>query len=200
MAYSSLNQLLQAVRACQACQAALPFEPRPVLRAHPQSRLLIVGQAPGVKVHQTGIPWNDASGDRLRAWLNLSRNEFYNEQKIAIIPMGFCYPGKGSSGDLPPRRECAQLWLDDLLHFLPNIRLTLLIGQYAQAHYLKGRCKKNLSETVAAWQNYLPDYLPLPHPSPRNTYWLQQRPWFETQVIPELQRLVHQLLNSETNY
>ncbi len=193
MSQEILRTLLAEVRACRACEKVLPLGPRPVLRASPTARLLIVGQAPGTKVHATGIPWNDPSGDRLRQWLGVSRETFYDEALIAIIPMGFCYPGRGKGGDLPPRPECAELWLERLLAFLPEIRLTLLIGQYAQAHYLKDRRRETLSGTVKAWRDYQPEYLPLPHPSPRNRRWLRDRPWFEQEVVPELKMRIREL-------
>jgi uracil-DNA glycosylase len=184
----SLSHLLAEVRACRACAGQLPFEPRPVLRAHQEARVLIVGQAPGTRVHKSGIPWNDPSGDRLRQWLAIDRDAFYDERRFAIIPMGFCYPGRGRSGDLPPRRECAALWFDRLLAQLPNLRLTLLVGQYAQAYYLRSQRKATLTETVRAFREYLPRYLPLPHPSPRNQFWLQSNPWFAADVVPALRR------------
>jgi uracil-DNA glycosylase len=166
------------------------------LRAHQEARILIVGQAPGPRVHATGIPWNDASGDRLREWLDLDRETFYDERKFAIIPAGYCYPGRGTSGDLPPRKECSELWLAKLLAELPKIELTLLIGQYAQRLYLGERRKESLTATVRAWREFLPDYLPLPHPSPRNQNWLKQNHWFSLEVIPALrlacQRIVGQ--------
>lgn len=185
-----LTGLLARVRACRVCEAHLPLGPRPVLRASATSRLLIVGQAPGTRVHASGVPWDDASGTRLRSWLGVPSDVFYDESRIAIVPMGYCYPGRGKSGDLPPRRECAELWLDQLLAAMPNVRLTLLIGQYAQRHFLAGRWKGGLSATVEGWREYLPDYLPLPHPSPRNQSWWVRRPWFEAEVLPELRRLV----------
>ena len=179
-------------RACRICEAHLPLGPRPVLRAHPDARVLIVGQAPGTKVHESGIPWNDPSGDRLRTWLNVDSEEFYDERRFAIIPMGFCYPGRGKSGDLPPRPECAPIWHRLLLEGLPNIELTLLIGQYAQKYYLGGDARRTLTDTVRAWQDYLPRFLPMPHPSPRNQFWLKKNPWFEKEVIPALRnRLLH---------
>jgi uracil-DNA glycosylase len=158
------------------------------------ARLLVVGQAPGRKVHDTGIPWNDPSGDRLRSWLGMDRDTFYDESRIAIIPTGLCFPGTGKGGDLPPRPECAPLWHPPLLAELPNIRLTLLIGQYAQAYYLGPRRKKTLTETVAAWKEYLPEYLPLPHPSPRNQMWLKRNPWFERDLLPVLRQKVSEAL------
>lgn len=188
-----LSALLTEIRACRSCEAHLPLGPRPVLRAHQAAKLLIVGQAPGTKVHATGIPWNDPSGDRLRLWLNMDRQAFYDETKIAIIPMGYCYPGRNKTGDLPPRKECAALWLDKLLAQLPNIQTTLLVGQYAQAHYLSDQRQATLTATVKAWQNYYPRYIPLPHPSPRNNIWLRKNPWFELEVIPVLQELMKQI-------
>ena len=187
-----LDQLLVEVRACTVCRAYL--EPRPVLRAAGTARLLIVGQAPGRKVHATGIPWNDPSGDRLRLWLGMDRTDFYDESRIAIIPTGLCFPGSGKGGDLPPRPECAPLWHPRLLAQLPEIRLTLLIGQYAQAFYLGDRRKPALTATVAAWQEFLPRFLPLPHPSPRNQLWLQRNPWFEAELLPVLQSRVAEAL------
>lgn len=189
-----LTALLAEVRACTVCAAHLPFPPRPVLRASATARLLIVGQAPGIRVHETGIPWNDPSGDRLRDWLQLTREEFYDESKIAIIPTGFCYPGKGPAGDLPPRPECAPLWHPRLRAALPKIKLALLVGSYAQAYYLGERAKDSLSDTVRAWREYLPDFLPLPHPSPRNLRWLKARPWFERDVVPAARKIVAELL------
>ena len=186
----ALNQLIAEIRQCGVCAADLPFAPHPVLRvSNPAARLLIIGQAPGTKVHQTGIPWNDASGDRLRQWMGIGKEVFYDESKIAIMPMGFCYPGKGKSGDLPPCPACAPLWHDRVLKHLPNIELTLLIGHYAQARYLgKGR-KKTLTETVHAWRDYIGQgYLPLVHPSPRNVLWLRKNPWLEKEIVPFLQK------------
>lgn len=190
-----LLPLLSQIRRCHLCAPFLPLTPNPILRASPKSRLLIVGQAPGVRVHETGIPWNDPSGDRLRNWTNMDKKIFYDTTQIAIIPMGFCYPGAGPTGDLPPRKECAKKWLIPLLACLPKIQLTLLIGQYAQRYYLKERCKKSLTDTVANFSEYLPEYFPLPHPSPRNNIWLKRNPWFEQTVIPHLQTTCHTLLN-----
>lgn len=188
--------LLAQVRACRLCAKHLPLGPRPILRAAPSATLLIVGQAPGRKVHETGIPWNDPSGDRLRGWLELSREQFYDESRIAIIPTGLCYPGKlpGRGGDCPPRPECAPKWHPPLLAALPQVRLTLLIGGYAQAYHLGRRARGSLSETVAAWREFLPEFLPLPHPSPRNLNWLRRHPWFEAEVVPELRRRVREVL------
>jgi uracil-DNA glycosylase len=189
-----LRKLLEEVRACRVCERHLPLGPRPVLRADADARVLIVGQAPGTRVHATGIPWNDPSGDRLRAWLDVDRDTFYDERRFAIIPAGLCYPGRGHSGDLPPRPECAPLWHPRLRALLPNIRLTLLAGQYAQDYYLGKRRKTTLTETVHAWREYLPEFLPLPHPSPRNTRWLRVNPWFERDVVPALRERIHTLI------
>lgn len=190
-----LEQLLKQVRACRLCESHLPYGPRPVLRAASSARLLIVGQAPGRRVHETGIPWNDPSGERLRDWLQLDREQFYDENRIAIIPTAFCYPGTGPGGDLPPRSECAPLWHPRLLRQLPNLRVALLIGSYAQAYYLGDRRKRTLTETVRAWRDYQPDYMPLPHPSPRNQSWLKRNPWFDAEVIPRLRGMVREAVS-----
>ena len=192
----SLDDLLTEVRACRACEQYLPLGPRPIVRAGIASRILIVGQAPSASVHASGIPWNDASGERLRGWLGVDAASFHDESKFSIIPMGFCYPGRGNGGDNPPRRECAPMWQDSLLKQLPNIRLTLLIGSYAQHHYLRSRCKPSLTQTVTAWRDYAPDIIPLPHPSPRNTAWFQRHPWFENEVLPMLRDRVKSLLEA----
>lgn len=189
-----LDHLLREIRACRICEAHLPLGPNPVLRASATSRLLVVGQAPGTKVHATGIPWNDASGQRLRAWLGVDAETFYDERRVAIVPMGFCYPGKAPSGDLPPRPECRATWHPRLLPLLPEIRLTLLIGQYAQAYFLGARRKGSLTDTVRAWREYAPRYVPLPHPSPRNVAWFKANPWFEAEVLPTLRYQVNALL------
>jgi len=190
-----LAAVLAAARACRVCAAHLPHGPRPVLRAAASAPLLIVGQAPGSKVHATGIPWNDPSGDRLRDWLALDRETFYDESRIAIVPMGFCYPGRAArGGDLPPRPECAPLWHPPLRAALSRVRLTLLVGQYAQAHYLGKRRRPSLTETVRAWADYGPAFLPLPHPSWRNTAWLKKNPWFEAELLPVLRARVRKLL------
>ena len=193
-AYRTLGSLLAAVRDCRICEAQLPLGPRPVLRAAETARILLVGQAPGVRVHMTGIPWDDPSGERLRKLMEVDKDVFYDESRIAIIPMGYCYPGRGTGGDMPPRRECAELWLDHLLAKLPRIELTLLIGWHAQRHYLGHRRKSSLAETTKAWREYAPRYIPLPHPSPRNTPWLQRNSWFEQQLLPELRVRIGALL------
>ena len=185
-----LDILLREVRACTACAAHLPLGPRPVVQLGAGARILIVGQAPGLKVHKSGVPWDDASGRRLREWMGIAPPVFYDPQRIAIIPMAYCYPGRGSSGDLPPRRECADLWLDRLLAQLPDIRLTLLVGQYAQRHFLGARAQASLTETVMAWLDYGPSMLPLPHPSPRNQPWFSRHAWFGDDVLPALKQAV----------
>ena len=190
---TKLDELLVQVRACKVCEPDLPLGANPIVRAKRSATILIIGQAPGTKVHNTGIPWNDPSGKRLRSWMNVSDEVFYNENNIAIMPMGFCYPGKGKSGDLPPRKECAELWHEKLYVLLPNIQLTLLIGQYAQNYYLKD-IGKTLTETVQNWKKYAPDYFPLPHPSPRNTRWLQKNSWFEEKAIPQLRKRIRSIL------
>lgn len=189
----TLTGLLKKVRGCEICAKSLPLGPRPVLRAHKNARILVVGQAPGTRVHETGIPWDDPSGNRLREWLGLDREQFYDEKKLAIVPMGFCYPGRGRSGDLPPRPECATTWHDDLLGHMPQIELTLLLGQYALERYLGSRRKKNLTETVRNWKKYRPRFIPLPHPSPRNNIWLRKNPWFEEEIVPYLRRRVRRI-------
>ena len=191
----SLKSLLREARACTVCQAALPLGARPVLQAAPGARLLIVGQAPGRQVHATGMPWKDASGDRLRAWLQIDREVFYDAARVAIVPMGFCYPGRDKKGgDLPPRKECAPLWHARLLPLFPAVRLNLLVGSYAIDYYLKRATKRTMTETVRAWRNYLPRYFPLPHPSWRNVLWMRQNPWFEAEVLPELRARVRRLV------
>ena len=188
----TLTPLLADIRACRLCADALPCGPRPVVQAGRTARLRIVGQAPGRKVHETGIPWHDASGDRLRGWLGLTPAQFYDPGKVAIIPMGFCYPGKAASGDNPPRPECAPLWHGRLDAALPDIALTLLVGHYAQAAYLGNRRQATLRDTVRAWRDYLPlGYIPLPHPSPRNQPWLAKNPWFEAELVPGIRAAVH---------
>lgn len=193
----SLTSLLQQVRSCTLCAAALPCGPRPVLQVHSEARLLIAGQAPGRRVHETGLPFNDPSGDRLRSWLGIDRETFYRDPRIAIIPMGFCYPGTGKSGDLPPRPECAEAWRGPLIEQLPHLELTLAIGQYAQHWHLPER-ERNLTETVRNWRACWPRVMPLPHPSPRNNLWLRRNPWFEEEVLPVLRQRVQLLLGPES--
>ena len=192
----SLDALLREVRACRRCAAVLPLEPRPVLRGRATARVLIVGQAPGTRVHATGLPWNDPSGDRLRAWLDLDRDTFYDESRIAIIPMGLCYPGRDPrGGDLPPRPECAALWLPRLIPHFPRIAMTILAGGHAQRHYLGDRAKATLTETVRAWRDYAPEFFPMPHPSFRNNQWLKRNAWFERDVLPFVRERLRELLH-----
>lgn len=189
----SLTSLLRDVRACEVCRPHLELGPRPVLQAGSAARLVIIGQAPGRRVHESGVPWHDPSGVRLRDWLGVSDEQFYDPGVVALIPMGFCYPGAGKSGDLPPRHECAPLWHDRLLAALPGDRLEVIIGQYAQARYIPDRCA-TLTETVSRWASYLPGRVVMPHPSPRNRRWLTQNPWFEAEAIPAIQERVAQVL------
>lgn len=183
--------LLAQVRRCDLCSVHLPLGPRPVVRMKPSARLLIIGQAPGTKVHESGLPWNDRSGDVLRDWLAMDRDSFYDMDTIAIMPMGFCYPGRDpKGGDNPPRPECAPRWHARLRGHLPDIRLTLLVGQYAQAHYLDGRRGKTMTDTVRNFRAYLPHFFPLPHPSWRNIGWRKRQPWFDEEVVPALRRHV----------
>jgi uracil-DNA glycosylase len=186
----SLSAVSREARACRFCEKQLPQAPRPIFRVGKAARLLIVGQAPGRLVHETGIPWNDPSGDVLRDWLGLDREAFYDTSRIAIVPIGLCYPGTVDGADLPPCRECAPLWQPRFRAALPDIRLTLLVGAYAQAFYLKRRRKKTLADTVRAWRDYLPEFFPLPHPSWRNIGWLRRNPWFAKDVLPALRRRV----------
>lgn len=187
------KELISEAKACRLCEAHLPLGPRPVFLVGAHAQLLIVGQAPGRRVHLTGIPWNDPSGDNLRAWLGMSRDEFYDTRRVAILPTGLCFPGTGDHGDLPPRPECAPTWHPRFRAALPRVRLTLLVGQYAQAYYLGRRRQRTLAETVRAFAEYLPEHFPLPHPSPRNRLWMRRNPWFTKLVIPELRRHVDRL-------
>jgi uracil-DNA glycosylase len=189
-----LDALLVDIRACTLCAAYLPLGPRPVVQAGSEARLLIVGQAPGARVHASGIPWDDASGKRLRDWLQMDEATFFDPQRVALVPMGFCYPGKAGSGDAPPRPECRATWHPRLIPLLPNIGLTLLIGNYAQAYFLGDARKASSGDTVRAWREYMPRYLPLPHPSPRNVAWFMRNHWFDEEVLPVLRRRVHALL------
>ena len=186
----ALTRLLGDVRGCRICAAALPHGPRPVLQVAARARVLIVGQAPGRRVHESGVPFQDPSGDRLREWLGVDEGVFYDADKIALLPMGFCYPGTGKTGDLPPRPECAPAWRAKLLAALPAIRLTVVIGPYAAVWHLGEKNHATLTETVRAWREFGPALLPLPHPSPRNNIWLRKNPWFEQEVVPELRARV----------
>ncbi len=194
MIHHPLRDLAQEIRACTLCSAYLPLGPRPIIQVNHSAKILIVGQAPGSQVHETGIPFDDPSGNRLREWMGIDKSVFYDELKLAIVPMGFCFPGTGKSGDLPPRPECAETWRKKLLNELPQISLTLVIGQYAQAWHLGQLVKENLTETVKAWKEFGPEIIPLPHPSPRNNIWLKKNPWFEQEVLPKLQAKVQSIL------
>ncbi|KPD24106.1 uracil-DNA glycosylase family protein [Idiomarina zobellii] len=192
---SSWQNLLTEVRQCTLCEPELPMGARPVVQLHPNAKILVAGQAPGRRVHASGKPFDDPSGDRLRQWMGIDKATFYDAEKLAIIPMGLCYPGTGKSGDLPPRPECAPAWRQKLLEQLPNLELTLAIGQYAQSWHID-EPKQTLTERVKNWESYWPEVLPLPHPSPRNNLWLKRNPWFEDSIIPMLQERVARLLNA----
>ncbi|MBT3535172.1 MAG: uracil-DNA glycosylase family protein [Rhodospirillaceae bacterium] len=191
----NLEKLLAEIRQCRLCEEHLPLGARPVLRARVSARLLIVGQAPGTKVHASGIPWDDPSGDRLRLWLNIDKDTFYDQNKVAIIPMGFCYPGRlPKGGDKPPRPECAPTWHPPLLEHLPNIEMTVLAGAYSQKRFLGSKRARNLTETVRAWRDHAPEFMPLPHPSWRTVGWQKRNPWFDAEVLPALRRRVRELI------
>jgi uracil-DNA glycosylase len=189
-----LRNLLREIRSCHHCEDSLPLGPNPVVRASASARLVIIGQAPGTRVHASGVPWDDPSGVRLRQWLAMEPEQFYDESRVAIVPMGFCYPGKGKSGDLPPSVDCAPLWHDRLFELMPQLELVLLVGAYAQNHYLD-RSRETLTQRVQRWSDFAPRYFPLPHPSPRNSLWLKRNPWFEQEVVPALQERVSLLWN-----
>ena len=191
----SFAELKNQITDCQICAADLPLGPRPVMRGNQSARIIIIGQAPGTRVHASGVPWDDKSGERLREWLDVTSEVFYDEDRIAIMPMGFCYPGRAvKGGDLPPRPECAPQWHVPLLKHFENIELTLLVGSHAQNYYLKDKTTKTMTDTVSAWQDYFPDILPTPHPSWRSGIWLKKNPWFETDVLPVLRSRVAALI------
>lgn len=192
--YEHMQNLLQDIRQCNICEAHLPFGSRPIVEASANSKIVLLSQAPGSVAHQSGIAWDDAGGKRLRDWLDVSEDTFYNPENFAIMPMGFCYPGKGKSGDLPPRPECAPEWHELMWRQFKHVELIILIGMYSQNYYLKNKERRTLTENVADFKNYLPKYLPLPHPSPRNRFWLTKNPWFEADVLPFLQNHIKQIL------
>ena len=189
-----MDNLIQEISNCRICESNLPLGPRPIIAAHPKSKIVIIGQAPGSIVHKTGIPWDDKSGENLRIWMGIDNKTFYDVNKIALVPMGFCYPGKGKSGDKPPRKECAPQWHNLLLSGLNKVELIILIGKYAQDYYLKDKSRNTLTETVKNYQEYMPKYFVLPHPSPRNNIWLAKNDWFKIQVIPELKLKIENIL------
>jgi uracil-DNA glycosylase len=191
-----MKKLLSEIKDCTVCEKFLPDAPRPIIQASTKSKILIIGQAPGQKVHDSGIPWDDKSGDELRRWLNVTKEQFYEKALFALMPMGFCYPGKGTSGDLPPRPECAPQWHSKVLSNLKQVELTLLIGQYSQGYYLGDKAKNTLTETVHNYKTYLPKFLPLPHPSPRNRIWQKKNPWFEKLIVPNLQSMTADIVQS----
>ena len=191
-----MSKLLKEIRACTICENDLKDGVRPVLQAHSKATILIAGQAPGSKVHATGVPFDDASGDRLRLWMGVDKDTFYDAEQVAILPMGFCYPGRGKSGDLPPLPICAETWRDKVLATMPNIQLTLAIGQYALGYHLESQ-ERNLTETVRNWKAYGNAVMPLPHPSPRNNIWLAKNEWFEGEVLPSLKQRVNKALNAK---
>lgn len=190
MTTDAIDSLLREIRACTLCAAYLPAGPRPIIQLSATASIVIIGQAPGTRVHESGIPWDDASGDRLREWTGLTPETFYDLARVALVPMGFCYPGTGESGDLPPRPECAPTWHDRVMAVLPPGRLTLLVGSYAQARYLPLAKKLSLTARVQAFRSYGPDIFPLPHPSWRSTGWMKRNPWFEAEVVPALRHAV----------
>jgi uracil-DNA glycosylase len=192
--HNPMKKLIAEISGCTICKAFLPNAPKPVLSVSTHSKILLIGQAPGQKVQDSGIPWNDQSGNELRRWLDVSKEQFYDTRLFALMPMGFCYPGKGISGDLPPRPECAPAWHHLLLKNMKQLKLTILIGQYAQKYYLGHRIKPTLTETVRSYNEFLPEFLPLVHPSPRNKIWQKRNPWFEQELVPEIQTKIHELL------
>jgi len=184
------SEMIHSIEKCQICKADLVHKPRPIFQLHQNARILIAGQAPGKKAHESGVPFDDPSGDRLREWMGISKEFFYDKTRIAILPMGFCYPGGNKSGDLSPRKECAKEWRDDVLARLPNVELTLVIGAYAMKWHLGNSMKKNLTETIKAWKIFMPTVMPLPHPSPRNNIWLSKNRWFEQEVLANLREII----------
>ncbi|MDB5988356.1 MAG: uracil-DNA glycosylase family protein [Nevskia sp.] len=193
---ASFPQLLGEVRRCTICAEYLPLGPRPIFQLHPQARILVAGQAPGRKVHESGVPFSDASGERLRDWLGVTAEVFYNPKLVAILPMGFCFPGTGKAGDLPPRPECASAWRGKLLGRLKSLSLTLVIGQYALAYHLPD-AGESVTSSVQSWRKHWPNVIPLPHPSPRNNIWLRRNPWFEQELLPRLRARVAEVIQSE---
>ncbi len=190
-----MKDLLQKISNCDTCMDHLEFGVRPIVAAHPNSKIVVIGQAPGSIVHKTGIPWDDKSGENLRKWMGVNNEEFYDPEKVAIVPMGFCYPGKGKTGDLPPRKECAPQWHNPVMDKLTNVKVVLLIGKYAQDYYLKDMAKRTLTDTVKNYKEYLPKYFVLPHPSPRNNIWQAKNDWFPKEVLPDLKKNITDVLS-----
>lgn len=193
-----MKKLLSEIRKCEVCREHLPLGPRPIVAGTKNAKIVLVSQAPGRKAHEHNKAWDDPSGRKLREWLGVTDEQFYNPDNFAILPMGFCFPGKAKTGDLPPRKECAPLWHDVFWSHLEQVQLTLVIGKYAQDHYLKELSKKKLTENVANYHEFLPDFFPLPHPSPVNRFWMSKNPWFDIDVVPELKNLVSSILNTKT--
>lgn len=187
-----MQELLCEIRDCRLCEDHLPLGPNPIIQSSKDSRIILISQAPGRIVHETGIAWNDQSGKKLREWLGVDDKTFYDTRNFAVLPMGFCYPGKAKTGDLPPRKECAPMWHDKVLDELNNAKLKILIGSYATTYYLSN--KTNLTEKVRNYEKYLPEFLPLPHPSPVNRFWRSKNPWFEEEIVPELQIKIREIL------
>ena len=192
------TKLIREIKKCTECKQHLPLGPNPVVSFNSRSRIMVIGQAPGTKVHASGTPWDDASGKRLREWMGVSDDQFYSPNIFGIVPMGFCYPGKGKSGDLPPRKECAPLWHGLIFESVESVDLILLIGSYAQKYYLKEKMGKTLTETVKKFDEYLPLFFPLPHPSPRNNIWIRKNPWFEKQVLPRLKERIRMIIGKSS--
>ncbi len=192
-----MNELLSEIKNCTLCKKVLPLGPRPIVAAHPKSKILIIGQAPGSVVHKTGVPWDDKSGDNLRKWMGIDNTVFYDSKQIGLIPMGFCYPGRGKSGDNPPTKECAPKWYNTLFAAIEKPELILLIGKYAQDYYLGDLSKKTLTETVKNYKDYLPKYFVLPHPSPRNNIWQAKNSWFADEVLPVLEKKINKILTKK---
>ena len=189
-----MQGLLKEIRACDVCREHLPLGPRPIIEAVKNSKIILISQAPGRVVHQSGVAWKDQSGKKLREWLDVGEETFYNPANFAILPMGFCYPGKGKTGDLPPRKECAPLWHHQVFEHLESVQLKILIGSYASNYYLPKSRYKNLTEKVSNFDEFLPEFLPLPHPSPVNRFWQIKNPWFEKEMIPKIQHLIAGIL------
>lgn len=189
-----MQKLLSKIRNCEVCASHLPLGPRPIIAGSPKSKIVLISQAPGRRAHDLNKAWDDASGRKLREWLGVTETEFYNPDNFAILPMGLCYPGKAKTGDLPPRKECAPLWHDAVWEQFKNVQLKIVIGKYAQDHYLKTYVKKNLTENVANYNDFLPSLFPIPHPSPVNRFWTIKNPWFEEDVVPKLKKRVSSII------